>query len=281
MSRGNPWEAAGWHALRRETSLVQQLIGSGATALGRANYADKAGEYYNAFFGLSVGIERLAKLVLVIDSAIQSNGQLPNQKMIKAYGHKLLKLMDEVDAVRARHSLQVDHVRPTDSISKSVIDCLDAFADAKGGRYANFQALGDPNFETEFEPIRKWWADVAGQILQKHYANTEKERRVNANAELSHTLFSDFSSVLHFNEAGEVMQDIRTASARTGQTEVVQQFGRYYALLNVRWLACIHQAISDLACYGRRLDAFFGHAEYLATYRVDDKFLKTRKIWPL
>jgi hypothetical protein len=35
--------------------------------LGRANYANKFGEYYTAFFGLSIGLERLAKLVLVAD----------------------------------------------------------------------------------------------------------------------------------------------------------------------------------------------------------------------
>ncbi|MCM4863688.1 hypothetical protein MMS55_29130 [Escherichia coli] len=51
----NPWDIPAWHALGREASLVTQLIGSGATAIGKANYADKIGEYYTAFFGLSVG----------------------------------------------------------------------------------------------------------------------------------------------------------------------------------------------------------------------------------
>ena len=68
--------------------LVQQLIGSGATALGRANYADK-GEYYNAFFGLSTGIERLTKLILVADHAICSGGKFPSHSNIKNYGHKV------------------------------------------------------------------------------------------------------------------------------------------------------------------------------------------------
>lgn len=281
MARGNPWDAPGWLALHRESSLVQQLVGSGATALGRANYADKKGEYYNAFFGLSLGIERLAKLVLVIDHAIDAEGQLPGQAVIRAYGHKLIKLLDDVDTLCVRRSLQPDYARPTDNISNSIVACLDAFADAKRGRYANFQALGDPNFESEFEPIRKWWMEVAERILQKHYANTTKERRVNSNAELSHALLSDVSSVHYFNETGDVMQDVRTASVRTGQTEIVQKFGRYYALQIVRWLACAHRAISDLASHDMGLDAFYGHSEYFDTYRVDDNFLKTRKVWPL
>lgn len=47
----NPQDIPAWHALGREASLVTQLIGSGATAIGKANYADKIGEYYTAFLG--------------------------------------------------------------------------------------------------------------------------------------------------------------------------------------------------------------------------------------
>ena len=68
----NPWEVPEWHAIEREAALVRHLVGSGATALGRANYADNIGEYYTAFFGLSVGVERLAKLILV-----RTNGVYP------------------------------------------------------------------------------------------------------------------------------------------------------------------------------------------------------------
>jgi len=56
----NPWDIPEWHALGREAALVRHLVGSGATVLGKANYADQMGEYYTAFFGLSVGLERLS-----------------------------------------------------------------------------------------------------------------------------------------------------------------------------------------------------------------------------
>lgn len=281
MAHGNPWDSPGWHALHREASLIRQLIGSGVTALGRANYADKKGEYYNAFFGLSVGIERLAKLVLVMDHAIDSQGELPDQRKIRAYGHELVRLMDEVEGVCVRRSLPMEHTRPSENIPKCVIECLDTFADAKRGRYANFQTLGDPNFEAEFEPIRKWWAEVADPILQEHYKNTATERRVNANAERLHASMSSNSWVHFINESGQLMQDVRTASVWSGQTGVVQKFGRYYTLVTIRWLACVHEAISNLAIYEHGLDTFFGHTELFVTYRVEDKFLRTRKIWPL
>ena len=89
----NPWDIPEWHAIGRETALVRHLIGSGVTALGRANYADKKGEYYTAFFGLSVGLERLAKLILVADYVISNSGQMPEERVVRRFGHKLVELM--------------------------------------------------------------------------------------------------------------------------------------------------------------------------------------------
>ncbi len=174
---GNPWEIAEWHSIGREASLVRHLVGSGATALGRANYADKKGEYYTAFFGLSVGLERLAKLILVADHAISNSGAMPDQKVVRQYGHKLADLMDAADKIAVRHSLKLDYPRRTAPISVKIIDCLDAFADAGRGRYANFAALGDPNLGKE-EPIRMWWGEVAELILKGHYYGRPIQKHV-------------------------------------------------------------------------------------------------------
>jgi hypothetical protein len=43
---------------------------------------------------------------------------------------------------------------------RKIIECLDAFADANRGRYANFVALDDQNLSQE-EPVSKWWGEVA------------------------------------------------------------------------------------------------------------------------
>ena len=96
----NPWDIPEWHAIGRETALVRHLIGSGITALGRANYADQRGEYYTAFFGLSVGLERLAKLILVADYAICNDGHMP-------FGHKLIDLMTVAETFSAKHNLEL------------------------------------------------------------------------------------------------------------------------------------------------------------------------------
>jgi hypothetical protein len=102
-----------------------------------------------------------------------------------------------------------------------IIECLDAFADASRGRYANFAALGDPKVGQE-EPIRKWWGDVAELILKDHYFGKPAQERAEAAARMVATMLSP-ASVLYFNETGETTQDVLFSSIRTHQTAIVQE----------------------------------------------------------
>ena len=77
------------------------------------------------------------------------------------------------------------------------------------------------------------------------------------------------------------MQDVKSTSIRTGQTEIVQKYGRYYALSIVRWLSDLLSELAHEACYQHNIEGFFGINEYFWSFTVDDSFLKTRKIWPL
>ncbi|RXE48806.1 hypothetical protein [Chromohalobacter israelensis] len=280
MSRRNPWEVPEWHALGREASLVRHLIGSGATAVGRANYADKMGEYYTAFFGLSVGLERLSKLILVAHYSIENNGKMPNEKVVRKFGHKLIDLANEVESISERMQLSLRYSRPTQEVSQKILECLDSFADARRGRYANFASLDNPNLTAD-EPINKWWGEVAESILENHYYGKAAQKRVESRAELIDSMISPFTMVIQTNESGHTMQDVESASIRTGQNEIVQKWGRYYSLAIARWLSTVLSELSHIACYTHGIDGFFGLDEYFYSYTVDDSFLKTRKIWPL
>lgn len=279
MSR-NPWEVPEWHALGREASLVRHLIGSGATAIGRANYADKMGEYYTAFFGLSVGLERLSKLVLVANYAIENSGKMPGEKVVRKFGHKLIDLANEVESISGKMQLSLRYSRPTQDIPQKILECLDSFADARRGRYANFASLDNPNL-TEDEPISKWWGEVAECILEKHYYGKAAQKRVESRAELIDSMISPFTMVIQTNESGHTMQDVESASIRTGQNAIVQKWGRYYSLAIARWLSTVLSELSHIACYTHNIDGFFGLNEYFYSYTVDDSFLKTRMVWPL
>ena len=269
-----------WHSLRREAALVRHLIGSGVTSLGKASYGNNIGEYYTAFFGLSTGLERLAKLCIVADYAIAHNGQTPTT--LSRFGHNLVRLLNRVDNVTAERSLNLAYPRPTTQISNAIVQCLDAFADARRGRYANFSALSDPNLRQQ-EPVSKWWREVAEPILAEHYYGRRVQRNVEARARVVDNVLSPHSKVLHTDETGNALRDVFSASMRTGQSEkIVQPYGRFYVLSIVRWLSDVFSHMSRAACYEHHIHAFFGVWEYLDTYRVnDDSYLRTRKTWPL
>jgi hypothetical protein len=221
LTQKNPWDVPGWHAIGREGALVRQLIGSGVTALGRASYANKTGEYYTAFFGLSVGFERLSKLILVVDHAISHQGLMPEETVVRRFGHKLLDLANAAEDAGQKYDLKLNYPRPKDLICQKIFECLDAFADAGRGRYANFAALGNPNLSDE-EPVSKWWGEVAKLILREHYYGKQIQARVEGQARIVDSLMSPFTSVLHTAETGEMMSDVLSASVRTGQGKVVQ-----------------------------------------------------------
>jgi hypothetical protein len=277
----SPFDLPEWHALRREATLVSQLVGVGATALGQASYASGLGHYYTAFFGLSVGIERLAKLVLVAEHILANDGNPPQQSAFRAYGHNLVSLADAVHQVSQKRNLKLKYQRPADAISKAVLDCLNSFASASHGRYANFSALGNANFIATDEPVAKWWREVVEPILDKHYRGKRGERGVRARANAIDALIGQVTSVLHFDEVEGTMTDMATASERTGQSAFAQKYGRFYTLSFARWLMDVFTELTMTAGYQPGLEVLFGHYEFFSAFRNDDSFLLTRKRWPL
>jgi hypothetical protein len=204
---------------------------------------------------------------------------MPNESVIRAFGHKRIALTDAAEAISARRKLDAGNPRPTFQISTKIIEALDSFADARRGRYANFLALDDPNLSTK-EPIQMWWGEVAELILEEHYYGTQAERRVKEKAKMTDGLIGQSAFVNFPNETGDTMSDVLSSSIRSGQSEYVQQYGRYYSLVVVRWLAALFSALSNDACHQNGILAFAGADEYFQTYTVQDKFLKSRKKWP-
>jgi len=279
-ARREPLALPEWQALHREAILVSQLIGAGVTTLGRASYASGLGEYYTAFFGLSIGIERLAKLILVVDHVLCYAGKLPDPIAIKEYGHELAKLIKEADAIAQKHGLQLRYPRPNDPISHAVVSSLDAFAEATKGRYANFGAIGNPSFNRANEPVAKWWREVVEPILSKHYRGKRAEAGVNANAQLVDGSIGSLSSVNFLDETGGVIDDVEGASKRTGQSKWAQKYGRFYTLLMVRWLAGIFTDLTEANGYKTGFEVLFGHSELFSPYQMEDSILLSRKSWP-
>jgi hypothetical protein len=96
-----------WLAFTREAASAAEHLAAGTTLLGRANYARDA-YYTQAFFSLSIGFERCATLALLLDHALDRDGDFPSAGALRAYGHNLLELFDRLEKIAIARSFGIE-----------------------------------------------------------------------------------------------------------------------------------------------------------------------------
>lgn len=262
-----------WQALKRECILVRGLLGSGITALGKAtsNYLEG---YYLAFFNLSIGVERLSKLVLIVNSKIMNN-EFPSGKVMKGYNHNISGLLEEVYRIAELHDLQLLYPNEKNIISDAIISSLNHFADAQKGRYANIHALEKNKSNTEFEPIRWWSEKVDRLILGYHWKNTSKSKKLNNIATKIADQLNDSWFIISTNESGNTM-NLEDIFQRSGSNKVLFKYRMYYTLVIIRSVSEIFNKLSQK----NYLNEFSGLYEFFQGFCLNDPELLKYKKWP-
>lgn len=262
-----------WEALRRESALVAEHLGIGATAIGKADF-ERTASYAQAFFALSVGFERGAKLALTLDAALGSSGKFLDSKALRGYGHKLDRLLKRVDAVAARRGFRAR--MPDTEIHRAIVASLTKFA-TNVSRYYNLESL-TPGAATGEDPIAAWYTDVTRPVVEAHYTPTQRARdddRATAIATPASTLVF----VLATAETGEPITELRDVMIRGAEAKVARQWERMYVLQLARFVTSIVSGLGELA-QAAGLPVPFLH-EYFSMFRQDDRDFRTRKTWSI
>ena len=267
-----------WHALGREAELGAEQIASGVTALGRANHAQK-GYYTQAFFGLSIGLERLAKLIFVCDYAIDNSGRFPSNNDLKKCHHDVANLLDICETLSTKHRTGKKHAdRPNDLIHQGITTTLTEFG--KLSRYYNLDLITQGKAGRLPEPIEAWRRRVGQPILSKHYSKRQQEIDATRSAAMA-MVMRNATSVLQHTEEGLMIDDIEVLMLRAGATSVVQRYGRLYTLQIVRWLAFLISDLSRTGADERRIEPLLGLHEPFAIFEGEDGYLRDRKTWSI
>ena len=267
-----------WHALGREAQLAAELIAGGVTALGAANHACQ-GLYTQAFFGFAIGLERLAKLIIVADHAITHGGQFPDDKTLRKFGHALTALLDACEPIIEKYASKAPDVkRPREPIHEGIVLTLDEFATLS--RYYNLDLLVGGKASQLPEPIGAWWHRVGLPILKRHYSEKARQKD-QAQAAALQAIIGGRAAVLHHSEEGDFIGSVEALSARAGATHVVQRYGRLYSLQIVRWLAEGISRIAHAGAYGQNLDALMGLDEPFVLFLNEDHYFRSRKTWSI
>ena len=266
----DPFNKNDWKLIRKDTLSALELILSGVVALKKANCINGEGHYPTAFHNLSIGIEKLAKLILTAEHVIQNSGKPPNKNVTKKYGHELIMLLDTVGNIAEKHHLELKHPRPHDDISIAIIDNLHSFA--IGGRYDYSDNLGNPNSSDETDYIKQWWNKVAELILTKHPFDKNIEKKMSIDTETLLERIKKDNTVQCINELGKAMKDDAEILEWDGKTQIVQDFGLFYTLRIVQWIAEVFVVLSKDSGH----DILFEHYKIFEVFIMLDDELKAK-----
>lgn len=150
--------------LRLEAKMANALLLDGLDSLKKASLLNE-GFYYQSFFSLSTGIERLLKLTIIYQYKKENEEKLPENKTLRKLKHEIKKMVE----------LYVPEL-----LEKNMYGVIIEFIDeyARRTRYYNLDTLTGK--ENEVDPF-KVWSIIEGYILKNYNAqipNIEEETKI-------------------------------------------------------------------------------------------------------
>ena len=268
-----------WQASAREAGFSAEHLAIGVTALGKANYAQQA-YYGQAFFALTIGLERAAKLALVVDYSIEHNGVFPSYQMIRGYSHNLKELLGKADEIAERRGLSapVDRL-PRTSIHAGIVEVLSDFA-SNVTRYYNLDLItGDPRATKHVDPVRAWYKQVIIPVLAAHYHQNKKERH-QSNARLIAQMLGSDAKILYHAETGDPIDSVYEASMQTAITDFAKPYVRMYVMQIARFFSSLFSELGN-AAHRCQLEAIPELSEFFAIFNNSDEYFRQRKSWSI
>lgn len=266
-------------ALAREAALSAEHMAIGVTALGKANYAQQA-YYAQAFFALTIGIERACKLALVVNHALLHSGRFPTHGEVRKYGHNLKELLKEADQVATRLGLSsTKHTLPQSPIHAAIVDILSDFA-RNVTRYYNLDVVTSTQaVSSQHDPLHQWFDRVVEPIVKRHH-NRRRFDRIESDARAINTLIANHTWVRHQSESGEPLESVYEASRKTGMTEFAEPYVRLYVMQIIRFVALLMSELGWRA-QSQQIEDIPYLSEFYAIFNNEDKVFKKRKRWSI
>lgn len=179
--------APSFFLLQQETFLVESSLAGGLTALRGATLSDR-GRFYSAFFQLSIGLERLFKLILVIDYMVSNALERPTYSWLRGFSHDLVRLHTTVSEIPAASGILTPLV--DGSTEKRILSFLSAFA--RQSRYYNLDALTQSTAGSD--PLREWGRIL--EVILKDDVPPRRRRLVDRESRLLAEMTRDFTLVI-------------------------------------------------------------------------------------
>ena len=207
--------------LQQEGFLFQSSLTQGLTALRKANDSDpQKGNYYVAFFQLSIGLERLMKTTVIIDHMWKNNLSTPSSDVLRRLGHRLRDLYSHLQSLDGVDDNPLGKVAPT-SISFDILDVLDSFA--RTSRYYNLDTLAAGT--TASDPI-----DDYKQVMQRILDEDIAEKVVTRTIARQSTLATNMSPMVFAVDPAAPHESSHETLTRTLVNPALQELASRHAV---------------------------------------------------
>jgi len=265
-----------FRSLVEEGQFTREILGSGITQLGKANYAKK-GIYFQSFTSLSTGLERIGKMCLIIDYYIENNGAFPGDKFVKnEIGHDLVKLYNKSEEIASTYNTNFEFLNNLrDPLHQTILTILSKFA--KGDRYSNIDFIvGSPH---KSDPIFEWNQKV-DKVLFETRVSEKKKKKIRTNAKIIGELMNPFTLVRHSSESRKEINEVENASFLTGMNESITKYRQLYVLQIIRyWVELLkelqYRAMelqrNEIPYFLEIFTIFYNHDSYFMTRKTFDK----------
>jgi len=264
--------------MMREAGIAAESLYSGLTALRKANYA-QVSLYNHAFFGITIGLERMAKLAILIESRTVSGGVYPtDDELRRAYGHDLNKLFAKVDSIREDYVDKLNWSLPNEAVSRSALSILADFA--RWTRYYNMDVLvGAKNVRMRRDPVEAWFTEIGGWVLRDKYSKV-RAKNDETFARFAEAAIGKESFMLHIAEDGSQISSVYDATLRSRQMDIIQREGAVICACLARHIADV---MFELVWKTRSMGVtdIPDVAEFFTMLYNDESYLRSRKTFSI
>lgn len=216
----------------RELGIASHLIGTGLTSLRKADFANQS-NFGSSFFNLSLGVERLCKVILIRQYQRKNEGKFPSNAYVRKYSHSISDLVDEISS-----GYDLDYL-DKDPLLKKIIEFLSSFA--KSTRYYNLDSL-TKEVPLEKDPYLNWYhiqKKILTRIPNRHDSDESGADVIDG--------MEDIILVQYTGLNGKAIQSLESFLSQSRKSEKIKSYSVYY----------LYQIIFDLVQIASEEDRSF------------------------
>jgi len=262
-------------ALLKEGALSSEMLATGVTTLRKANNSNP-GLFSLSFFSLSIGMERAAKIAIVLDYYLENQCNFPSDAHLKKFGHDVESLFAAVVTInRKRLKAGGNLPIPDGTIHAAIIRTLSEFG--KATRYHNLDSLVQGRAASLKNPERAWFENVGKAIMQRHHKPNENAKDA-ARARSWHYMFASREALADQGLDSPYVTTVGAAMADRQITGLIQRHAQFYTLQIIRYFA---ETLVNLqtAAHGSQLQTVPFFSELFGLFMNDDAYFRSRRTW--